>query len=119
MESKIPLGRCRVCGYLFSARYIDSKYVCKYCKDLFEPYPKEEISKHYSYRIVRALYYNSCAYCGFNEFVEVHHIKPRKGGGRDEPNNLILLCPNHHRLVHKGVISEQDLLQCQKEFLED
>ncbi len=39
-----------------------------------------------------------CVICGFNEIVELHHLdKNRKNNCRD---NLIGLCPNHHKMFH-------------------
>lgn len=34
------------------------------------------------------------------QFVEVHHIKPLNGEGKDELNNVICLCSHHHSQVH-------------------
>lgn len=45
-----------------------------------------------------------CGVCGFSEIVEVHHILPRKMGGEDNPENLMLLCPNHHALADRGML---------------
>ena len=55
-----------------------------------------------------------CAVCHneeFNSITEVHHIKPITEFSPDTPisvvndkNNLVWLCPNHHRLVHLGII---------------
>ena len=45
-----------------------------------------------------------CCVCGWNEALcDVHHILPKKHGGTNENNNLTILCPNHHRLIHEGV----------------
>lgn len=53
-----------------------------------------------------------CALCGFDIVVEVHHIKcigsfPGTSLVADVNNlsNLIYLCPNHHAMVEKGLIS--------------
>ena len=35
-------------------------------------------------------------------YLEVHHIKPLSEGGKDAPNNVAVLCPNCHRLLHHG-----------------
>ena len=35
-------------------------------------------------------------------FLEVHHIRRLSDGGADHPDNVIALCPNCHRRVHKG-----------------
>jgi len=44
----------------------------------------------------------SCAICGFNRYVEACHIVPRSVGGLFEDDNVIYLCPNHHRLFDWG-----------------
>lgn len=50
------------------------------------------------------LWGGKCAICGFDEVIEVHHIIPRRIGGTDELENLIVLCPNHHSLADRGMI---------------
>lgn len=45
-----------------------------------------------------------CVVCGFDEVIEVHHIIPRYLGGTEDPENLVLLCPNHHALVDRGML---------------
>jgi predicted restriction endonuclease len=30
-----------------------------------------------------------------------HHIEWLSRGGEDEPENMVLLCPNHHAAVHR------------------
>lgn len=43
-------------------------------------------------------YNTSCT--GPARALHVHHILPRYVGGKDDPENLILLCPNHHAVAH-------------------
>lgn len=40
---------------------------------------------------------------------ETHHIKPRSEGGPNEPENLIVLCPNCHDKADRGMISRSKL----------
>lgn len=41
---------------------------------------------------------NSCAICGWNEAsCDKHHIIP----GKHDLDNLIIVCPNHHRIIHQ------------------
>jgi len=55
-------------------------------------------------RIVAFLTAPTCEKCGRKHnnpsFFEVHHIIPREFGGGNEPENLIILCPNCHRDKH-------------------
>jgi 5-methylcytosine-specific restriction endonuclease McrA len=50
-----------------------------------------------------------CLVCGFSECVDVHHIVSLANGGNSFPENLISLCPNHHRLADRGKIPANDL----------
>lgn len=50
-----------------------------------------------------------CVVCGFDELVEIHHIVPKREGGIDVVDNLVALCPNHHGLADRGLISREDL----------
>jgi len=42
-----------------------------------------------------------CMYCGNDDDLHVHHLKPRKEGGTDEPRNLITLCSSCHGKMEK------------------
>ncbi len=39
-----------------------------------------------------------CAICGFNNFVDLHHLNGDKKNNTE--SNLVGLCPNHHRMLH-------------------
>lgn len=55
---------------------------------------------------------NKCMICGWNQApCDGHHIIPKSGGGRNALENGIILCPNHHRLVHHGKISTDELIR--------
>lgn len=69
---------------------------------------------------VYAAYKDRCAICGWQatpELIsyrgriqyahgnEIHHILPVNEGGTDEWDNVILLCPNHHKQADIGVIT--------------
>ena len=57
-----------------------------------------------SYAQQRALHKRSshCQYpgCTATRELEAHHVVPVERGGRTELDNLILLCPRHHKLLH-------------------
>ena len=57
---------------------------------------------------LKSIYDHRCQICGMNfrvkydePFAETHHIKPLGEGGLDLGENIIVICPNHHRIVHK------------------
>ncbi|CAN3128445.1 DUF222 domain-containing protein [Mycobacterium sp. smrl_JER01] len=43
--------------------------------------------------------------CGATRGLHAHHIHHWEDGGLTELDNLVLLCPHHHRLHHRGVIT--------------
>ncbi|WP_197376433.1 HNH endonuclease signature motif containing protein [Mycolicibacterium baixiangningiae] len=43
--------------------------------------------------------------CGATRGLHAHHIQHWEDGGLTELDNLVLLCPYHHRLHHRGVIT--------------
>ena len=50
-----------------------------------------------------------CRLCDFDLVLHVHHIVPRARGGSDDVDNLITLCPNHHAMVHRGLVPSKKL----------
>jgi len=49
-----------------------------------------------------------CALCGWNESsCDIHHVFGRKIENAHALNNLIILCPNHHRLVHNRALAHK------------
>ena len=60
-------------------------------------------------RLRRALEHRhpTCAVpgCGATRGLHAHHLRHWEDGGATELANLVLLCPYHHRLHHRGVIT--------------
>jgi hypothetical protein len=60
-------------------------------------------------RLRRALEHrhHTCAVpgCGATRGLHAHHIRHWEDGGPTDLNNLVLVCPHHHRLHHRGVIA--------------
>lgn len=59
-------------------------------------------------RRLRDLYEGQCQICRWSprkgykiDLCEAHHVQWLCRGGQDELANLILICPNHHRAVHR------------------
>jgi hypothetical protein len=62
-----------------------------------------------SRRLRRALEHRDrcCAVpgCGATRGLHAHHLRHWEDGGPTELDNLVLLCPHHHRMHHRGVIT--------------
>jgi hypothetical protein len=66
-------------------------------------------TRQISRRLRRALEHRhrTCAVpgCGATRGLHAHHIRHWEDGGLTELDNLVLVCPYHHRLHHRGVIT--------------
>ena len=72
----------------------------------YEPLNIGRKSRKPSAAILRALHSRDggCRFTGCNatRFVDAHHIKHWADGGETNLDNLVLLCPFHHKAVHEG-----------------
>lgn len=54
---------------------------------------------------LKKLYQGKCQICGCSQFnediTEAHHIEYFSRSCNNNAQNIIILCPNHHRLIHK------------------
>ena len=57
---------------------------------------------------LRKLYEGRCQLCGWNpksryrhDLCEAHHVHWLSRGGHDALYNMLLVCPNHHRAIHR------------------
>lgn len=57
---------------------------------------------------LRNLYGGTCQLCGWNpkslyqqDLCEAHHVHWLSRGGEDALHNMVLICPNHHRAIHR------------------
>ena len=74
-----------------------------------EPIGAGRTTRQISRRLRRALEHRdpTCAVpgCGATRGLHAHHIRHWEDGGPTELSNLVLICPYHHRLHHRGVIT--------------
>lgn len=59
--------------------------------------------------VLKEIYGYKCQICGFDfrpdygmPYSETHHILWLSRGGVDHSNNMIVICPNHHRIIHEA-----------------
>lgn len=61
--------------------------------------------------LAKRTYGSRCVVCGFEHAVDVHHVVPRCQGGSNEVSNLVPLCPNHHVMIHMGLLSIAEVIR--------
>jgi hypothetical protein len=74
-----------------------------------EPIGAGRVTRTVNRRLRRALEHRDrcCVVpgCGATRGLHAHHIRHGEHGGPTELANLVLVCPFHHRLHHRGVIT--------------
>lgn len=59
----------------------------------------------------------ACVVCGWDEATrDIHHKEKEKGDGFE---NLTILCPNHHRMAHRGLLETKDLPSLEEIVMEN
>ena len=130
------MKKCVICGAEITGKYSNNR---KYCSEAC--IRKHEATKYQdritkrakninkvAHSVYRA-YNSSCAICGWratDELIiskgkiqyaygnEIHHITPIAEGGRETADNIILLCPNHHKQADLGILSREELRKLTK-----
>lgn len=101
---------CECCGkeFITDKRFkVNRKIHCPECiqnRKHFNDDPKSilDLSKRTISKILHRAN-KGCAICGWNESTcDIHHIIERKNGGKDNIDNLIIVCPNCHRIIHNN-----------------
>ena len=70
---------------------------------------KGGFSLHYAKNIaIRYFEKNECVVCGYENSTDVHHLDKNKRN--NNPENLVLLCPNHHREIHVGILKTNEVV---------
>lgn len=121
---------CRQCGKEFRAKaYRTRKYCSRVCMGLNrrgkrwanQPAEKPQIrgegNPNYRDGLNRVTarknalkaYGEACVICRFNAVVQVHHIVAHAEGGKNSIDNLIVLCPNHHAMADRNLITPDEL----------
>lgn len=112
-ERKRIEAKCAICGKIV---YREPSDIARGCKVV--------CSKACQYRLLSLRYRGprtqkiklaaqrdnyQCLICQFDKVIEVHHIKPKRKDGSDDLENLITLCPNHHVMSDRTMITQKEL----------
>lgn len=114
--------KCFFCGKEFKRRpykAINKRQFCSLgCFYTFnrglQPGTMQRNVKRKVFKIAFESYGKRCEICGYALSVDVHHLIPRSQGGTNDPGNLSVLCPNHHREADLGILRPEDIVNLRK-----
>lgn len=98
---------CVYCESKFLSTSKGAKYCSNHCK--IRNYRKRQVTQSYhTSSLQRILGHLPCEICGWKEATrDIHHILPVSKGGKNTLDNVILVCPNHHRMFHHNLVSKE------------
>lgn len=88
-------GRLAAHKGLYNGERRYSKYCEKHRRERYGSNPRKSYNT------------NKCSVCGWGGPCDKHRIKPGKDGGGYIRGNVIVVCPNCHRLSHRGLMGQR------------
>ena len=130
---------CQLCGEPIpeTRRSNNTKYCSLKCgreaekRQQIAAISKKALSHNAIAMYVYGAYNSKCALCNWQASAEtisykgkiqyahgneLHHILPAHEGGSDNWDNVILLCPNHHKQADMGILSRESLREHTRPF---
>jgi len=120
---------CVICGDTFKSKQPQAKYCKTSCKRhqkalKSKAWQKEKGNNRYHLSAkIRGkhgrlgCFYKECG-CNWDSYFlekhdlvcDVHHIKEKQHGGDDDFSNLTICCPNAHKMIHNGIITQDEII---------
>ena len=103
---KQPLITCKIC---MKVKEHGAHGMCKNCANkiyFYEHIKRFNVKKYHN--IPLELWQEvtkKCMLCGFDKIVDLHHLDHNKKNNSKE--NLLGLCPNHHKMIHDMRFTEE------------
>ena len=94
------------------------EYISKLAKErmLGNKNPQKPLDYEYSGKVVaisrkKELVGDKCQFCEWDDApCDGHHLKSIKDGGKHKIDNIIILCPNCHRLLHYEKLKKEEII---------
>lgn len=109
-DAKTAIGKSR-------ARYVADRvgstpaavlHAAKRLKFKWTKKPRQKFFLRTTHVERRYVYSVGCCICGENRVVDAAHLVPAVEGGSGMEDNIVPLCPTHHRLYDRGKLSEEE-----------
>jgi hypothetical protein len=100
--------KCLNCSKILIRRMKTQKFCSDKCANLHRTRKLTKYTKNTEKKLIELLG-NKCFICDFEKIVEIHSLDNKKESktkilrshGRKDMTDYILLCPNHHLMVHR------------------
>lgn len=101
---------CKHCGKEFQSASRSARYCSISCKQKYYRFKSKGDKSMKSFN--KDFKDIPCEICNWKETTrDLHHIIHVSKGGKNTKDNLISVCPNHHRMIHNNLISENTLFK--------
>ena len=110
INQPLVLKKCEICNEDYETKSKNSKFCSVNCK--LKNYREKQKVNGISLKTIKRIFNNlGCEICSWNETIcDLHHVISVKDGGKNDIKNLIMVCPNHHRIIHMGKIKNDILI---------
>lgn len=89
--------------------YHSYKYCSRECYNTAQRTGKAKRREANARALIRCKEGKTCAICGFFRFIETCHIVPASRKGEYTRENILYLCPNHHRLFDERMLNAEEV----------
>jgi RecJ-like exonuclease len=105
-DYKQPIIKCKNCGEKRNHASFDLCSKCYQNIHLGEYYRNKERVKYHKIplKTIKKVT-QKCVVCGFDKIVDLQHLDENRGNNSME--NLIGLCPNHHKMIHHSNFKQE------------
>lgn len=109
-NKKLAERKCLNCGKLFVRTKKTNKFCSKKCQLTF--YAKKSTKyTRYIDKNIKQILGESCFICDFSSIIEIHCLDDKKESSskilkaynKKNLHEYLLLCPNHHQMIHKKI----------------
>lgn len=117
--------KCEICGKeIHHHRRLSRRFCSRKCagkwltiyfaqkrKMTFDHFKKQKNRRRVWRKTLKKLSGIECELCGWKEApIDICHIVPVRDGGKTVLDNVVFLCPNHHRMYDNGLIQREHLV---------
>ena len=109
---------CKWCSKEFETTHCKRQFCSGFCKRKYDTKHRQQFveRRKAERRGYKKELPNCCEICGFDRAIEYCHIVEITKGGLTNIDNIIVLCPNHHRLFDRNELTKEEFAGLMKSY---